>query len=208
VLLCTCALTSPEVVVIRVVVDFYIPPRLERISLFLLLLYRRLRYGYAFRLIELTRGKFAIVDTEDYHRLKKHKWHAHKSPHTYYAVKSLTNGKKQKRINMYMHHLVVNVTEAMKCDHINHNGLDNRKANLRIATHTQNVWNRRKFKTPSRSKYKGVDWVKDIKRWRARITVDGRRLHLGFFRDEVDAAKAYDQAAREYHKEFAALNFP
>ncbi|UCD51621.1 MAG: hypothetical protein JSW27_03125 [Phycisphaerales bacterium] len=86
----------------------------------------------------------------------------------------------------------------MFCDHINHNGLDNRKANLRPATHMQNVWDRRKFnrrtsggfKSHSRSQYKGVDWANDMKRWRARIRVNGRRIYLGSFKDEIDAAKA------------------
>ena len=107
-----------------------------------LLLYRRLRYGYAFRRIPLTRGKFAIVDPEDYDRLSSIRWYANKSPHTWYAVHSLTNGKKEKRKNLYMHHLVIKIPPSMRCDHINHNGLDNRKANLRPVTHTQNVWNR------------------------------------------------------------------
>jgi len=89
-----------------------------------------------------------------------------------------------------------------------HNDIDNRKANLRPATHTQNVWNRRKFKPHSRSKYKGVDWANDMKRWRARIRVNGKRIYLGSFTNETEAAKAYDQAAREHHGQFASLNFP
>jgi len=104
-----------------------------------------------------------------------------------------------------MHNLVINIPDGMFCDHINRNGLDNRKANLRPATHTQNVWNRRKFKPYSRSKYKGVD---DMKRWRARIRVNGKRIYLGSFKTELDAAHAYDKAARKYHREFASLNFP
>jgi len=171
-------------------------------------LYRRLRYGYAFRRIPLTQGKYAIVDPEDYHRLRKDKWYAQKGPHTFYAVRSLTNGKNAPRKNAYMHHLVIDIPPGMYCDHINHNGLDNRKANLRPATGTQNVWHRRKFKKPSRSKYKGIDWSKDVNRWRARIRVNGRRIYLGSFKNEIDAARAYDKAARRYHGQFAALNFP
>ena len=107
----------------------------------------------------------------------------------------------------YMHHLVIDIPDGMYCDHINHNGLDNRKANLRPATGTQNIWHRRKFKKPSRSKYKGVDWAKDMNRWRARIRVNGRRIYLGSFKNEIDAAKAYDSAAKKYHGEYASLNF-
>lgn len=107
-----------------------------------------------------------------------------------------------------MHHLVIDIPPGLFPDHINHNGLDNRKANVRPVTRAQNVWNRRKFKRPTRSKYKGVDWAIDMKRWRARIRVNGRRIYLGSFSDELEAAKAYDRAARKYHGQFAALNFP
>jgi hypothetical protein len=104
----------------------------------------------------------------------------------------------------------------MFADHVNHNGLDNRKANLRPATHTQNVWHRRKFngrtsggfKLASRSKYKGVDWAHSMNRWRARILVNGKRIYLGSFNSELEAAKAYDLAAKKHHGQFATLNFP
>jgi len=197
---------SAEAGTIQIVID--IPPRLARILVAALLLYRRARYGYPFRRIPLTRGQFAIVDPEDYDRLSRYKWYAVEGPRTFYAVRSLTNGRKEKRKNAYMHHMVIHIPAGMFCDHINRNGLDNRKANLRPATHTQNVWNRRKFKQDSRSKYKGVDWANDMKRWRARIRVNGKRLYLGSFAEEIDAAKAYDEAARKHHGQFASLNFP
>jgi len=174
----------------------------------IILFYRRLRFGYPFRRIPLTQGKFAIVDPEDYERLSKYKWHAHKAPHTYYAVHSLTNGKKLPRKNAQMHNLIIKTPPGMFIDHINHNGLDNRKANLRPATFTQNVWHRKKFKRPSRSRYKGVDWVKEQMKWRARIRVNGKRIYLGSFTNEISAANAYDNAAKKYHRDFAVTNFP
>jgi hypothetical protein len=173
----------------------------------LALLYRRLRYGYPFRRIPLTQGKIAIVDPEDYKHLKKYKWYARKSRRTFYAVCYITKPKYLGRRNVYMHQLVIHVPAGMDCDHINHNGLDNRKANLRAATHTQNLWNRRKFKPYAHSKYKGVDWARHTKRWRGRISVNGKRIHLGHFDSEIEAAKAYDEGAKKYFGEFAALNF-
>lgn len=96
--------------------------------------------------------------------------------------------------------------KGMVVDHINHNGLDNRKANLRIATFSENRRNSRKAKDTS-SKYKGVSWHKNNKKWHAGININGRRKHLGSFDDEIQAAKAYDEVARKYHGEFSSLNF-
>ncbi len=193
----------------------HIPTWLDRPLVTIALLYRRIRFGYPFRRIPLTQGKNAIVDPEDYERLRKYKWHVNKSIRTYYAVHSLTNGRNAPRKNLRMHHLVIDglaidVPPGCFCDHINHNGLDNRKANLRIATRKQNVWHRRKFKRPSRSKYKGVDFISanSGRCWRARIRVNGKRIYLGSFKDEIKAAKAYDIAAKKYHCDFAVLNFP
>ena len=152
--------------------------------------------------IPLTQGRFAIVDAEDYEQLAEHKWHAVREGHSFYAARRYGG-----RI-VKMHREILNAPPHLQCDHINHNGLDNRKANLRPATPIQNVWNRRKFRRPSRSKYKGVDWAKDMRRWRARIRFKGKRIYLGSFEEEIDAAKAYDRAARKYHAEFASLNFP
>ena len=106
-----------------------------------------------------------------------------------------------------MHREVIEVPRSMDVDHINQNGLDNRKANLRPATHTQNNCNRKKFSKNTYSKYKGVCWKKKIKKWTAQIGFNNKMIFLGYFHDEVAAAKAYDQAAIKYHREFAALNF-
>ena len=185
-----------------------IPKKFANLLLSMLLLVRRIRFGSPFRRIPLTQGMYAIVDPDDYETLCFYNWHAKKGPRTYYAVHSITNGKKQKRKNLYMHQLVLKVPPNMYCDHINQNGLDNRKQNLRPATHTQNVWNRRKFKKPNpTSKYIGVDWSKSLKKFRARITVNGKRLHLGSFDTPEQAAKAYDSAAKKFHGQFASTNF-
>jgi len=99
--------------------------------------------------------------------------------------------------------------QAFFIDHINHNGLDNRKANLRPAMHWQNVCNRPKSpRTKSRSKYKGLTWHKRKGKWHVRIRFKGHTESLGYFDNETDAAAAYDQAAKRYHGRFAILNFP
>ena len=93
-------------------------------------------------------------------------------------------------------------------DHINRNGLDNRKANLRFATAAQNGWNCRRNVSTDSSKYKGVAWNKEVKKWRVILGYKGERKFLGYFEDEKTAAKAYDRAAENYHGEFAVLNNP
>ena len=168
--------------------------------LFLLLWYRRIRYGYPFRKIPLTQHKFALVDPHDYDRLSRWKWCAVRDSKTYYAVRS--SGKTQIR----MHRQLTNAPSHLVCDHINHNGLDNRKANLRLCTKQQNCRNRRLHKKGS-SRYKGVDWNKRQGKWRARIYCNSRCYYLGCFTAEADAARAYDSAARKYHRQFACLNF-
>jgi hypothetical protein len=102
----------------------------------------------------------------------------------------------------------MNTPEGMFVDHINHNGLDNRKANLRFATRAENNRNVRCLKKNKSSRYRGVYHDKKYKKWRAHISVNNKKRHLGYFKDEKEAARAYDNAARKYYKEFAILNFP
>jgi len=106
-----------------------------------------------------------------------------------------------------MHNKIMDVPNGLEVDHINHNRLDNRKSNLRGCTHKENMFNRRSYKK-SRSKYKGVAWHKHNKMWPSNITVDGRQIPLGYFKNEIDAAKAYDMASKKYQGAFAFLNFP
>jgi hypothetical protein len=174
---------------------------------FLVLLYRRIRYGYPLRRIPLTRGKYAIVDPEDFERLNKYKWYASTCKNTYYASRTKMVGRKKSEIKM--HREVIKPPAGMVVDHKNHNGLDNRKANLRPATHQQNIFNRRYVsKKSSSSKYKGVSWTPHVKMWRVRVWLNYKSKNIGYFKDEIVAAKAYDEAVKKYHGEFAVLNFP
>ena len=185
-----------------------IPDWLDGPLIRLALLYRRLRFGYPFRRIPLTQGKYAIVDPEDYERLSKHKWHLQRTNQTFYAVRTAKRTERPRRQAIWMHRCILPPPQGMFLDHINHNGLDNRKANLRIATAAQNARNRRKMVLKTSSKYKGVSYHAGMKKWCASIRVNGQYKYFGLFHDEIDAAKAYDAAARKYHKEFAVLNFP
>ncbi len=155
--------------------------------------------------IKLTKDQIAIVDNEDYRLICENQWYAQKIRDAYYAAR---RPKKQKII--YMHRLILEnkldrpLEKNEFVDHINRNGLDNRRDNLRIATRSQNQMNK---KTQGKFKYKGVSRDKNRKRWRARITFNKHRIHLGCFNDEIKAAKAYDEAAKKYFGEFARLNF-
>ena len=183
-----------------------IPDRPARLFVALLLLYRRARYGYAFRRIPLTQGKYAIVDPEDFERFNKYKWHAVKSTNTFYARRTIYVGKKY--VSIMMHRELIHPPGYLFVDHINHNGLDNRKANLRLATCAQNTYNRIHLRKCKSSKYKGVSWKKQKMKWIVNVRYNCKNKFIGYFKDEKQAAKAYDKAAKKYHGEFASLNFP
>jgi len=204
----------------KITVTFELPSWLVRPILFLVLLCRRLRYGYAFRRIPLTQSRYAIVDPADYPHLSRYNWRLRrtKGKNILYAERSirLPNGR-YSRILMHcqiMENINSNLrdtnderrTTNLVIDHINGNGLDNRRANLRLATVAQNAWNSKKRN--SRSGYKGVWFAADKGLWRAAIVYHGRRIHIGYFKDKIAAAKAYDAAARKYYGDFAKPNFP
>ncbi len=178
-----------------------IPPRILRLALAPVMLYRRLRHGRPYRRIPLTRNKHALVDPEDYPALARHRWCAAAKGRTFYAVRSTPRGQ------ILMHRSITNAPAHLVVDHINHNGLDNRKSNLRLCTKSRNATNQRIRKGGS-SRYKGVCWHKRDKKWHARLHHRGKTHHLGSFTNEKDAARAYDKAARKHHKSYATLNFP
>lgn len=155
--------------------------------------------------IPLTQGKFAIVDDGDYEWLNKYKWYAVKNRNTYYAVRKPSR-KQGKRTRIYMHRQILDAPKELQVDHANHNGLDNRRQNIRTCTHKQQQHNRLPVKNSS-SKYKGVQWYESGKKWKAKIGYNNQYICLGYFVNEVDAAKAYDEKARELFGEFAYTNF-
>lgn len=173
----------------------------------------------AVKLIPLSQGqyrgiknrepKFVIVDEENYDFLIQWKWYC---SNTGYATRDVVVNRKNPRIvkKIGMHRVLVNAIDGEMVDHINMIRLDNRKSNLRKCSYAENAWNRKKPKprTSESSKYKGVSFEKkgSYERYKAEIRVNQKRISLGSFTNERDAALAYNEAAKKYHGEFARLN--
>lgn len=155
-----------------------------------------------YKKIKLTKGKYAIVDVEDYDFLMQWKWYAktQKNRDTVYAART---EKSPKSRVFSIHRQLLNAKPGQICDHLNGNGLDNRRKNLRICTYSQNNMNKQKRKRKTSSKYKGVYWHKKQKAWVSRITINTKPIHLGNFKSEYAAQLAYRKAAKEMFGEFA-----
>lgn len=159
------------------------------------------------REIPMNHGLVALVDDADYELAMRHRWHR-TDPNGRRTVYAATNmpipGRHGRGSYRYksLHHLI---TGWSMVDHINGNGLDNRRSNLRQVTHAQNCRNRR-LNSDNTSGYKGVNRFPSS--WRAGIVVNQRFHHLGMYATAEEAALAYDEGARRLHGEFARLNFP
>jgi hypothetical protein len=190
-----------DVMKTRVNISFEVAVWLDWVCAFPVMVYRLVRYGYTFRRIALSQDKFAIVDAENFYQLNQFRWYACKTGSgAFYAVRM--EGRRQ----IGMHRQILWVEKGLVVDHRNGNTLDNRKANLRPATKTQNRWNCGKQGKPASSRFKGVYWSNRYKQWSAMLRFNKQRIALGLFDSEIDAAKAYDEAAKKYHGEFARLN--
>ena len=155
--------------------------------------------------IPLGRGEHAIVDDADFDWLNQWKWWTTGGGKYKHYAQRASYPKGGGKIHISMHRLVLGLTTKIECDHINGNGLDNRRSNLRKCSKAQNACNRRPQKKKM-GRFKGVIWRKETKKWRAMIRHNKRLIHLGSFDDEVAAAIAYNTASLKYHKEFGRLN--
>jgi hypothetical protein len=151
--------------------------------------------------IELTQGLVAIVDEDVFGELDQYNWCAMRTRNAWYALRREWPSKK----SVLMHRVIMNAPTGQRVDHINENGLDNRKCNLRFATHSQNIVH--SSRVTGASRFKGVSPGWRPGKWRAEIKKDYVTYHLGTFNSEEEGALAYDKAAKELFGEFAATNY-
>ena len=183
-----------------------VPAFLVRIAVKTILLCRRMRYGYAFRRIKLTKGKYAIVDPKDFDWLSKYKWHC--TNYGYAARKIPKKLRKGNEQSIMMHRELCPVPDGMWVDHINRKRNDNRRVNLRPVTRQQNCWNSRQNRKKSNTPYTGIHFNNNRRKWQVQLTVNGKQRGFGYYADEIQAAKAYDKVAKKYRGQYALLNFP
>ncbi len=153
----------------------------------------------------ITANLIVIVDSQDLHLLSDFRWDIQKAGKTFYLARKEKTGFRKYR-KVYLHRMIANPPIGYEVDHINRNGLDNTRDNLRVVTHRENMKNMRQH-SDSNSRFRGVYLFKPTGKWQAQICNDHKRFHLGYFDSEIEAAKEYDRAAIRLHGEFANLNF-
>lgn len=161
--------------------------------------------------IILTQGYKALIDDEDFEVINKFKWsYLESQSGNQYAHCHSLGDKNRKTIRM--HRLIMKAPKGKEVDHINGDGLDNRKLNLRICNRNENQKNQKntiflKRRKNVTSKFKGVCWHKKSNQWTSQAGLNKKRIYLGIFRNEINAAKAYDEFAKKNFGKFARLNF-
>lgn len=161
------------------------------------------------REIPLTRGFKALVDDEDYNYLNQWKWQYQQDKQTGYAKRGVYIGggrANPKWKVIMMHKEIMKADKTQKIDHKDGNGLNNQRENLRHCDSAQNMRNSKKRSVPTSSKHKGVCYNKKRGNYQSHIAVGGKKIYLGRYQKEEDAARAYNEAAIKLFGEFALLN--
>lgn len=162
--------------------------------------------------VALTRGKVCLVDLSDWDRVRGYRWHAKwenrewAGVRRFYAATSVRDAATGQQTKLKMHRLLIDAPDGYMVDHRNRDSLDNRRENLRLCTNAQNQAN-----SPSRggtSRFKGVTWNARKRRWLVAFRANGQYRFVGYFRDEEEAARAFDVASLRANGPFAVLNFP
>jgi hypothetical protein len=151
------------------------------------------------KLIPLSQGKFAQIDDEDFSLVSQWNWHADKHRRTWYAATNLRLS--SRKVKMYMHRLIMRTPEGMKVDHIDYDGTNNQKSNMRNCTNGQNLQG-----AHCKDNTKGTCWDKRNNKFMSSIWYDGKGHFLGYYDTVEDAALAYNNAALKHFGEFARLN--
>lgn len=163
-------------------------------------------------MVEIQIQEFTVqVDDEDVKRIQERTWYVNrtqlKNHGMHYFYNDRVINKKKHTITLHRYIMGCTIGDNKIVDHIDHNGLNLTKTNLRFCTPRENIYNQRKNQANT-SGYKGVEWNNAAKKWQARITSDSVAYYLGLFKDPIEAAKAYDKACLYFHKEFGCTNFP
>lgn len=153
--------------------------------------------------------KVTLVDDDVYEWAQRWLWSGREAPDGSVYAQGRPRGVSSKIMRpQSLHRLVAGEQDSRRpVDHENHNTLDNQNRNLRSASISESLANRRKYGKAPSSQYKGVSYSKNREKWEVQINFEGRKMFIGYFNDEVLAARAYDKKAKELHKEFAELNF-
>ncbi len=153
--------------------------------------------GEYMKVIHLTQNKVTWLDNEDFERVNKYKWHANKkTTGVFYAYRKQWIPEKQKYITIIMHRFIMNCPEDMEIDHIDHNGLNNQKSNLKICSHADNMRNI-KVRRTSNSGFRGISWDKKNKKWRITICKEKKFYNRGRFTELEDAVKEHRKSFKE-----------
>lgn len=152
--------------------------------------------------VPLTQGYEAVIDAADVPLVDGRNWYAVTDGNTSYAVRADRSKHKQRIVSI--HRVILGEPEGLDVDHVDGNGLDNRRANLRVATRSQNQWNQR-LRIDNTSGYKGVHWDKAEGKWKARIRLNGTRISLGYYGTLDAAHEAYAKASAQLHGEFGRI---